>query len=263
MKNIFAKLERYFGYGWQVAVLDTEAGRWVVSPKTENIAYLKAENANGRHIVMQPDVAVAANYLLVDDIDETLLQFHHRSPLGKWKPGRLVVETSPKNFQVWIHSDRPLSLAEKRYWLEKMKSDPGADPNNRWGRCPGFRNRKQKHWTHTQGFPLARLVWVDWMKQAKIPIRSIRNAHQKRLSHQPPGGGVCLHPISRNDYNRGDESATDFAYALALLRRGYPRDFVIKSILAERVNWNNHLGGCRLEKYIERTIGKAESLIRS
>jgi len=55
----------------------------------------------------------------------------------------MVVETSSGNYQVWIHSDRPLSLDEKRYWLKRLHNDPGADRNNRWGRYPGFRNRKK------------------------------------------------------------------------------------------------------------------------
>ncbi|MEE9354542.1 MAG: hypothetical protein V3U75_03040 [Methylococcaceae bacterium] len=36
-------------------------------------------------------------------------------------------------------------------------------------------------------------------------------------------GEVCrCNGLSRQEYARGDESATDFSYAIALLRRGYP-----------------------------------------
>jgi len=81
----------------------------------------------------------------------------------------MVVETSPYNYQVWILSNRFLSIAEKRYWLKKLCNDPGAGPNNRWGRCPGFRNRKQKHKDSKGGYPLAKLIWVDWKNKALIP----------------------------------------------------------------------------------------------
>lgn len=240
-----------------------EIGRWIVAPKTSNLSYLKAENANGRHILMQPDPVVSSYYLIVDDVDLKLLHQHHKNASGCWKSGRMVVETSKGNFQVWIHSARPLPLEEKRYWLKRLKSDPGADPHNRWGRCPGFRNRKEKHFIASEGYPLARLIWIDWLNQAEIPMCHHSKLNQQPLSHQPLGGGVCLKPISRSNYDRGDESATDFAYALALLRRGYSRNFVRECIVAERKNWHNHDGGHRTEKYLERTIRRAEQIVQT
>lgn len=240
-----------------------EIGRWIVESKTSNLSYLKAENANGRHILIQPDAVVASYYLLVDDIDVNLINHHHKDASGRWKPGRMVVETSTGNFQVWIHTTRPLALEEKRYWLKRLQSDPGADPNNRWGRCPGFRNRKEKYYTTSAGYPLARLIWIDWLNRAEIPMDQDSKTIQKRLSPQPLGGGVCLKPISRFNYDRGDESATDFAYALALFRRGCSKHFVRKRLLAERNHWSNHNGERRLEKYLEKTIKKAEQIVRT
>lgn len=263
MQRIIAKLNRYFGADWHIAVLDMGIGRWLVAPKTSNLSYLKAENANGRHILIQPGSIAAPYYLLVDDIDVNLLHRQHKDASGRWKPGRMVVETSKGNFQVWIHSRRPLTLEEKRYWLKKLHCDPGADPNNRWGRCPGFRNRKEKHYTIDDGYPLARLIWIDWLNQADIPVVGHHGrSKQQHLSPQPHGGGVCLKTISRSNYDRGDESATDYAYALALLRRGYSRNFVRECIVAERKNWHNHDGGHRAEKYLERTIKKAEQIVQ-
>ena len=142
MESIFKKLSRYFYPKWHVAVLDMHIGRWVVEPRPSNIAYLKAENAHGRHILIQPHSTIAPYYLLVDDICWSLIQQQHQHKDGRWKPGRMLVQTSNNNYQLWIHSRRPLSLNQKRYWLKKLNSDPGADPKNRWGRCPGFRNRK-------------------------------------------------------------------------------------------------------------------------
>jgi len=82
-------------------------------------------------------------YMLADDLNLRLLQQHHKNSDNSWKNGRMVIETSPANYQVWIHSSRSLSIDEKSFWLEKMHSDPGATPLNRWGRMPGFRNRKK------------------------------------------------------------------------------------------------------------------------
>ena len=169
MKLIFEKLNHYFYRKWHLAVLDMDAGLWVIESKASNIPYLKAQNAKGRHILLQPEPVIESYYLLVDDLTWPMILSHHHYPNGGWKPGRMVVETSPGNYQVWIHSSRRLSLIEKRYWLKKLCSDPGADPNNRWGRCPGFRNRKDKYRDPTGGYPLAKLIWIDWRGKVEIP----------------------------------------------------------------------------------------------
>jgi RepB DNA-primase from phage plasmid len=262
MERLFRKLGRYFLGGWRLAVLDLQKGRWIVQATASNIHYLKAENANGRHILMQP--MDASRYLLVDDLNRALLCRHHRHADGTWKPGRMVIETSPRNYQVWIHSQRPLSLMEKRYWLKKLMNDPGADPNNRWGRCPGFRNRKDKHRSACGRYPLARLIWIDWMTQAQIPqILLEPPVHSKPFSHQPQRGGVCRHTkeLSRSDFDRGNESATDFSYALALARGGHTEDQIRSRILSERACWKNHQGQRKIHQYLDRTIRRAKTIV--
>lgn len=260
MEKIFTRLSNYFASGWRLAVLDMERGRWILDPAPSMIGYLRAQNANGRHILMQP--ADASRYLLADDLSRKIIcRQHHRAGRGIWKPGRMVVETSQQNYQVWIHSQRPLSLKEKRYWLKRLGSDPGADPNNRWGRCPGFRNRKDKHRNAYGQYPLAKLIWIDWNRKAQIPPFQLP-ATEKLYSHPPPRGFVCREKtIRRSDFDRGNESATDFSYALALTRRGQSEDKIRTRILAERTNWDNHRAGRRIELYLDRTIRKAKAII--
>lgn len=261
MERIFRKIGHYFGSGWRLAVLDIEKGRWIVDPAPSRIGYLKAENANGRHILMQP--ADESRYLLADDLCRERIYRQHRHANGIWKPGRMIVETSPENYQVWIRSQRPLSLTEKRYWLKRLGSDPGADPNNRWGRCPGFRNRKVKHRTACGQYPLARLVGIDWAKEAQIPsTTSEAAASDKPFSHPPPRGFVCRKKqIRRSDFDRDNESATDFSYALALARRGHADAVISNRILSERTNWDNHRGTGRIHLYLNRTIRRAKEII--
>ena len=61
-------------------------GRWIVHPAPSGIGYLKAENANGRHIPMRP--AVESRYLLADDLCWDLICRQHRHKNGIWGPGR-------------------------------------------------------------------------------------------------------------------------------------------------------------------------------
>ena len=96
MEKLFEKLHRFFRDGFHLAVLDLEAGaRWTVEAKPSNIPYLKAENAQGQHILIQP--LSQACYLMVDDVSSDTLLFHHKFNNGAWKPGRMVLETSPDN----------------------------------------------------------------------------------------------------------------------------------------------------------------------
>ena len=258
----------------------------MIKPKALNIPYLKAENAKGRHVLLQPEPVIESYYLLVDDLTWPQILSHHHYPNGGWKQGRMVVETSPENYQVWIHASRRLSLIEKRYWLKRLCSDPGADPNNRWGRCPGFRNRKDKYHNPTGGYPLSKLIWIDWKRQAEIPhsdneiSSSFSNREQCKKGSRAfidpdetssktsipfsplPQGGVCrAKDFSRTDYARGDESATDFSYAIALARKGFTDNEIRERILSERSIWKNHLGDRRMKHYLNRTITKARSIV--
>lgn len=261
MEKILWKINRFFYNHYSLAVLDEEAGRWTVKPELKNISYLKAENANGRHILVKPDPQIEPYYFLVDDLNKKLLNTHHKSGSSIFKPGRMVVETSPGNYQVWIHSSRHLCLNEKRYWLEKLHNDPGADPHNRWGRCPGFRNRKQRHRTSSGQYPLAKLIWVDWKNKINIPEAGLSSQKENILPHQPQGGVCHKDNLTRFHYEKADESATDFAYALALCRRGYNLTEILQRIMTERQNWENHTGRKKMENYLKRTITKACKIV--
>ncbi|WP_371904999.1 hypothetical protein [Desulfobacter postgatei] len=61
--------------------------------------------------------------------------------------------------------------------------------------------------------------------------------------------------------NKGNESATDLAYALALYRRGFTRTEIYNRIIQERQDWSNHAGERRKAQYLTRTLLKAEKII--
>ncbi len=261
MQKIICKLNRFFSDNWLLAVLDLSAGRWVVEPVLSNLAYLKSANAKGRHILMKP--VKEEFYMLADDISYDLLNLHHKTRDGVWKKGRLVVETSPNNFQVWIRSNRPLVIDEKKFWLHKMRSDPGASPLNRWGRAPGFRNRKEKHKTKQELYPLAKLIWIDWKYKAIIPYYVRENKvdilHKVHSSTFTKTSTI----ISRKNYEKGNESITDFSYALALARKGADARTIKVKLLEERKVWNNHKTEKQKKDYLERTVSKAIKIIEN
>ena len=261
MEKLFQKMARYFLNLWQLGVLDPQKGLWTVKPALEKIAYLRSQNARGCRILIKP--LCIDHYLPADDIDRQTLLRHHCFPSGQWKPARMIVETSPENFQVWVHSSRALSLEEKRMWLERMRSDPAAHPKNRWGRCPGFRNTKEKYRSPTGRFPLARLIWIDWDSQADIPLL-VPESKPSLLSHLSRRVSVC-HPADpcRYHFKKDNESTTDFAYALSLARRGFSDDQIRQRILSERTDWSNHKGEKRIQDYLDRTIGRVKQVVNN
>lgn len=261
MKNIFYKINKFFSGSWHLAVLDLKAGRWTIRADPSKVPYLKAENANGKHILLQPENESC--FMLADDLPIETLKRHHTKTDGTWRSGRMVVETSPDNFQVWIHSSRPLSYEEKRYWLRKMHSDPGATPENRWGRMPGFRNRKEKYKSCSNHYPLSKLIWVDWANSAVIPVVDQAIRPKNDISKNITTRWSEKSAICRHDYDKGNESVTDFSYALALARRGFEAGYIIDRIAQERQNWDNHLGEKRLKAYLNRTAAKAIKIIAS
>lgn len=261
MEKILQKLNRFFQGGLQLAVLDMKKGLWITSQK--HIPYLKAQNAKGNHILIQPAHCYESWYMMADDLKWYQIQKYHQNIHGKWKAGRMIIETSPGNYQVWIHSSRTLSLDEKRYWLKRMNSDPGADPHHRWGRCPGFFNKKEKYHSRFGKYPLAKLIWVDWSNMTHIPELPKQKAIAKKQKCFLRIPSIYRKRIQRFHYDRMNESATDFAYALALARRNVSKQQIINRLLDERMDWTNHQGISRKLQYLDRTASKAIRIIQN
>lgn len=276
MLKVVGKVDRYFGTcQWEWGVYDGQAAVWRQPGGPDMLAYLRHTNAAGRHVFLRPTEDREPRFMLLDDLDDGGLQFHKVRQAGRvldvFRPGRMVVMTSPGNYQVWIRANRELSLAEKRYWLKRCGSDPGAAPRRRWGRAPGFRNNKPKYQTRAGRFPLSKLIWVDWGKDAVVPslphlpqggecvTDSRTDDPHQTLAGRPVSGSADQ--IRRADFDRGDESATDFAFALALLRRGLQVLDVRERILLERDDWTNHKGERRRDGYLNRTLRRAAAVI--
>ncbi|BBO86753.1 hypothetical protein DSCO28_73190 (plasmid) [Desulfosarcina ovata subsp. sediminis] len=281
MVQVIEKLKRYFGDHEFGIFKEAENGKdgavWAVAAEPKNVNYLKAMNAQGKHIFIRPSFEKESHFMMHDDLDRAGLAKYHQDANGKWKPGRLVVESSPGNYQVWIKTDRPLSVEEKKYWLDKMKSDPGASPLHRWGRAPGFRNRKKKYKTE-KGFPLARFEWIDWKNQAKIPKVEFKkepdpskslSPSQQRHSQRVSRSTNQELPYRSKYYKGVDakgkvmESEQDFAYMLALIRRGVPEDEVKRRVLDERADWSNHEGPRRKDHYLTTTYNAAKAIVEA
>jgi hypothetical protein len=83
----------------------------------------------------------------------------------------------------------------------------------------------------------------------------------------PSAGAIDKSPLSPgrppiSDKHR-DESATDFSYAMALMRRRFTNEEIRKCLISERRDWENHQGEKRMNAYLERTIAKARAIVQN
>ena len=102
---------------------------------------------------------------------------------------------------------------------------------------------------------------MDWRHKAAVP--EIECKKETKIS----SGIKTLPPkhseICRENYEKGNDSETDFSYALALARRGFDVDVIKSRIIDERENWENHRGEKRIEGYLDKIIIKVMEIIDS
>jgi hypothetical protein len=275
-KTIFERILLFFNGQMEFGVLNVNS-LWRVEAVESRLHYLEKQNNLGNHIFMRPQSEVEANFLLIDDLDMNDLLQDHSFNGNPWKPGRMIIETSPANFQVWIRLSRILTNDEKKYWLKQFRSDPGCSPKHRWGRAPGFYNMKLKHKTEA-GYPLVKPYTIDVKESAQVPIimgisdqpeqskvtSKLQKLNQLYKAQDRHGHAFIVDSsIKRDDYQNGDrsESEVDFAFIIALISRGYCDEAIEQRIISERDDWTHHKGS--EDAYLTRSIANAHDYLQS
>ena len=129
---------------------------WNVDELLDSIPWLKSQNVDDRNIYIRPKGKHALT--LLDDLTaETLERMRHSG----FSPA-VIVETSPDNFQAWLHHGRALqkemSLTVARALAEKFNGDPSTADIKHFGRLVGFENRSPKHRQPGGHYPMVRLA---------------------------------------------------------------------------------------------------------
>ncbi len=174
--DIFRKVKRYMPFMEVVALNLKKAACFNIDlqrPEDLIVRELKSLNIRYENILFRPTVDYEPYYLMADDLDQTAVKRYWRNPDGTYRPGRMITETSPGNYQMWIHFDSPMGIEMKLHFLSLMGSDSSAGPKGRLGRFPSYTNRKPIHCRPDGSFPMARLIWVDWMHKAQNPSSDI------------------------------------------------------------------------------------------
>jgi hypothetical protein len=274
--RIFALIINFF-IGFEFGIADLIGnGRgcvWTRPASSAVLGYLSAMNAAGRHIFMRPTEEREPFYVLHDDANRAaVLRYHGFNTARRpaWAlPGRLIIETSPGCYQIWVRLDSPATPEEKKQWLDSVGSDPGAAPRRRWGRAPGWRNVKPKYRLPDETFPLARLIWVN-----ATPVESIEAL---LATQDAPRPAVPLPAAPRRDapprrqlpeptieqrarFDKGDDSRADMSWCLSLLQRGHAPEAVRAALHHARsvIGWHHH----NPADYVERTVRNAVAYLR-
>lgn len=277
--RILALLTNFFiGFEFGIADLPVNGrGRvWTRPATVATLPYARAMNAELMHIFNRPLFEFEPHFVLHDDADADAVLLYHgfdvrRRPARAW-PGRLIVESSPGCYQIWVRLVSPATPEEKKRWLDCVGSDPGAAPFHRWGRAPGFQNVKLEHRKPDGSYPLARLIWVNAEPVESIaallapnhapqaaPQNAPRPAAPRRAA--PPRRQLPEPTLEdRGRFDRGDDSRTDMSWCLSLLVRGYDAATVRAALQQARsvIGWHHHTP----DDYVERTVSNAVAYLR-
>ena len=233
------------------------------------LPYLKYRNVNGAHIYIRPTGESA--YTLLDDLTPAILV----SLAAEGYHPAALVETSPGSFQAWLRHAQPLSkelgtIAAKTL-AEQFGADPSAADWRRFGRAPGFTNRKPQH-RNAQGFyPFARLV--SHPGQPYPAARSFRlrlDAIQEKAKLQRTDArlsfasrpvltskSVTLSHFRTSPRYAGRPAAADMAFSIAACAQGWAESEIAEALAKDYLSRDT--SRTRQAAYIRRTLNKAQS----
>jgi len=231
------------------------------------LPYLKHRNANGAHIYIRPNGESV--YTLLDDLAQATLA----ALTAEGYSPAAVVETSPGSFQAWLRHAQPLSkelgtLAAKTL-AEKFGADHNAADWRRFGRAPGFTNRKPQHRNAQSLYPFARLhshtgqpfaatvAFHSQLLSLQHQIEQERAALRLSYAARPScyASSVTLSRFRTSSRYQGRPAAADMAFCIAACSQGWSESDIAAALSREYLSRDTNRG--RQTAYIRRTIRKA------
>ena len=141
---------------YDIGIRDAASGKmmnreWTPQEVQQNAAWLKRMNAQGNDVYIRPAEQERHGLVLVDDLsndDIEAMKIEGREPA-------LVIETSPKNFQVWVKVADSVPADQRGAIAQQLANEYDADKasadSRHYGRLAGFTNRKDKY-SSRQGY---------------------------------------------------------------------------------------------------------------
>lgn len=225
------------------------------------LPWLSARNSEPlTNVWVRPAAALEAHPLvMLDDLPIPLALAVCR------KYGGAAVQTSaasrdkPALAQAWIVLTRPLDREARQTVAEALcrliGSDPDAVSEPRWGRLPGFRQRKpcKEGWTNL-------LTISDGPALDPEPYLAGRPPLPKATSLPPTGAGGPL-PVPPSATGR-DESKAEFLFALCSLRAGVSLEETAARVSARALARGKRRTPAQADRYGLKTATAAAACLR-
>jgi hypothetical protein len=239
---------------------------WNLDTLMRSVSWLRLKNSEGRHIYIRP--AGEHCLSLIDDISTTVIE---RLKSDGFAPA-VVLETSPGNFQAWLHHGqilpKHLSTLAARVLASRFGGDLASAEWRHFGRLAGFTNRKDKYRKTDGTFPYVRLHEATGAvySTAVTFLEQVQSLHEAEKSERRPVASMrCSIPWNSNlksilDFRArtiyaGDQTRVDLAYAVYALAHGIPESEARRAIASRDLA---HKGNSKRQReYIDRTIKKA------
>jgi len=161
---------------------------WNTGTLLRSVSWLRLKNAEGRNIYIRP--AGEHGLSLIDDAS---IQVIERLKAEGFAPA-IVLETSPGNFQAWLHHGqilpKHLSTFAARLLASRFGGDLASADWRHSGRLAGFTNRKAKYPKTDGTFPYVRLHEATGAVYSKAAaflaeVKTLYEAGQSKLSPPP------------------------------------------------------------------------------
>jgi DNA primase RepB-like protein len=241
-----------------------------VSQIEEAIQRLRRENARGAHIFVRPHGAHALS--LVDDLGVDAIV---RMTDAGFEPA-LVVETSPRNFQVWLNHgqtlDRDMSTWAARELAKRFSGDLSSADWRHFGRLAGFTNQKPERLLPNGLAPFVRLrqsegrtytaanEFLEEVKSLTEKASAERGEWTPSRSTSTEDSVRPLIEFHKDALYGGDFHRADMAWALYAASRGLSEQEIGDEILNAR-DLSKKGGPKRQLDYARRTATKAVSTV--
>ncbi len=262
---------------FEIGLFDPRAAQGVMLPRVweletllRSVSWLRLKNAEGRNIYIRPSGEHSLSL-----IDDATIQVIERLKSEGFAPA-IVLETSPGNFQAWLHHGqilpKHLSTLAARLLASRFGGDLASADWRHYGRLAGFTNRKDKHRKTDGTFPYVRLHEATGAVYSKAiaflaEVKTLYEAEQSKLP--PPAFLRRRSPCRSNlksiqDFRTkpiygGDQTRVDLAYAVYALAHGVPENEARNALASRDLT---HKGDRkRQQEYIDRTIKKARDRI--
>ncbi len=249
---------------FEIGLFDPRAAQGVMLPRVweletllRSVSWLRLKNAEGRNIYIRPSGEHSLSL-----IDDATIQVIERLKSEGFAPA-IVLETSPGNFQAWLHHGqilpKHLSTLAARLLASRFGGDLASADWRHYGRLAGFTNRKDKHRKTDGTFPYVRLHEATGAVYSKAIafLAEVKTLYEAEQSKLPPPAFLRRRSPCRSNL----KSIQDFRTKPIMRRATRSLPVILRTKAIGNDNKSILIARLRRLGTESNTIGKANDLL--